>query len=429
LQNAADSIALAAARKLNGTAAGIAAADASAYDIAVYSKVGLTTNLRWNSNALMFAGAPDAPASEWLTAGAIGAAAAAKVRYVRVDLRVLSESMRSLQPMLMGAVGAAVDSVNLGTVAVAGPTALSVTPLAICAMSMNASETRTNRGTPDVPELVNYGFRFGVGYNLLNLNPGGTTAEYFLVDPLHSPGAGGTAFNEAGVAPFMCAGMVAYPVIGNGTLHLRRPGAFNQWQQLNSRFNIYSGTPACNPVTAPPDRNIKNYTGANANWITRVPTNVTADSTTATGTLRTIADTAPWPLPSPLPAPGKYGVRWAYGPARTPAGANLASTTFATLYPANAADSIKPGYPSAGPYAAGGASYGVTVATGQANRRVLNIPLLNCSTVGTGTQTQGSVLAIARFFLTAPASATEVPGEFAGIVTEAGLPAAIGLHR
>ena len=428
LQNVADSIALAAAQKLNGTAAGITAADNSACDIAVQARVGLGTLLRWNSNALTFASAPDAPESEWQTAGALGTTASAGARYARVDLRVLSESMRSMQPMFLGVVGVSAETVNLGTVAVAGPTALAVTPLAICAMSTKASDTRTNPGTPDVAELVNYGFRFGVGYNLLNLNPGGTTAEYFLVDPIHAPGAGGT-FSETSVAPFMCAGMVAYPVIGTGTIGLRRPGAFNQWQQLNSRFNIYAGAPACNPVTAPPDRNIKNYTGANANWMNQVPTNVTADSTTASGTLRTIADAAPSPPPSPLPAPGKYGIRWAYGPAKTPAGGNLAYTTFATLYPANGANTLKSGYPAAGPYTTGGSSYGVTVATGQANRRLLNIPLLNCATVGTGAQTHGSVVAIARFFLTAPASATEVPGEFAGIVTEARLPAAIGLHR
>jgi hypothetical protein len=49
----------------------------------------------------------------------------------------------------------------------------------------------------------------------------------------------------------------------------------------------------------------------------------------------------------------------------------------------------------------------------QTNRRVLYVPLLQCP-VSAGQYAQATVLAYGKFFLTAKASATEVPAEFAG---------------
>ena len=44
------------------------------------------------------------------------------------------------------------------------------------------------------------------------------------------------------------------------------------------------------------------------------------------------------------------------------------------------------------------------------------MPLLACP-VAAGVNVEGTVLAVARFFLTAQASATELPGEFAGVLS------------
>ena len=50
------------------------------------------------------------------------------------------------------------------------------------------------------------------------------------------------------------------------------------------------------------------------------------------------------------------------------------------------------------------------------------MPLLACP-IAAGTQVTGSVLAVARFLLTARATATVVPAEFAGILGAADLTA------
>lgn len=424
LQNAADSIAVGAAQALNGTPGGIAAAADRAFRMSLGMRVGLSSELAWNSAALSFAGSPDAPESDWLPVYAAGPAAAT-LRYVRVDMNALDDSTRLVQPVLMGALGAGLEPINLAPVVVAGPTAGNITPLAICAMSDKASDTRANPGNP---ELIQYGFRFGVGYNLLELNPGGSGAgEYFYVDPMHVASGDMTSFDETAVAPFMCTGTVGYAAFANGKARLRRPGSFNLWPQLNSRFGTYGGTPACNPVAAPPDSNIRSYAGANASWLTQPPTRLAAKPSTATGKLRTIADDPP-PL-SAATVPGDYGILWAYGPAKTPSGAPVALAAFGALYPSTPAGSIKggSGYTSAGAYLSGGYS-AAPAATGRPRRRLLYIPLLRCP-VPAGAQVEGDVVAIARFLLTAPASATEVPAEFAGTVNDAALPAAIGLLR
>lgn len=425
LQNAADSIALAAAQPLNGTAAGVTLAVDRATRVAMNLRVGLGALLEWDGNALTFASTPDAPPAEWQTAGALGAAAAT-VRYARVDMGVLGESMREVQPVLMGALGFS-SPINLGTVAVAGPAALQVTPLAVCAMNTDAAAIRDNAGSP---ELVQYGFRTGVGYNLLNLNPSGSgTAAYFYVDPIHATGAGAGSFDDATVAAFMCTGTVGYPAFLEGKVRLRRPASFDLAPQLNSRFGTYGGTPACNPLAAPPDTNIKSYAGTNANWLTRQPTRLTAKPTDPPGPLRTIADNAP-PLPAAT-APGDYGILWAYGPARNATG-SVAASSFPSLYPSTPAGSIKsssPTYPVKGPYQTGGATFGLAPsAAGRANRRLLHIPLVRCTNPAE-TMVQGEVVAIGRFLLTAPASATEVPAEFVGIVTAAAVPARTGLSQ
>lgn len=409
LQNAADSIAIAAAVKLDGTSAGISLAALRASQIASTLRVNLATPLAWRSAALRFGPNPDG--TDWRSASA-AAGDAANMRYVRVNLADLDEEMREMRPLLMGAFGGSAV-VEVTPVAVAGPTALQVAPLAICAMSTTATATRVNPGSPDVAETVRYGLRPGVGYNLLDLNPNGITPEYFLVDPVRAPAAPLVAFDDNTVAPFMCTGRLAYPAIGSGPLHVRRPGSFGLAQQLNSRFEQ---VPACNLASAPPDTNVREYTGENASWMTVRPTLAYAQRTTVGGKLRTIADLPP-SLPASTPD-AAYGTRWAYN---VPRGQLAAS--FPTLYPSTPANTVA--MPLDAPYV----TPGYTTASpqpGRPNRRLLHVPLMNCSVTG---GTPSAVLAIGRFLMTARATATEVPAEFVGIVSEAALGTAIGLYR
>ncbi|WEF32317.1 pilus assembly protein TadG-related protein [Pseudoduganella chitinolytica] len=411
LQNAADSIAIAAALKLDGTGAGISQAVLRASQVAQTLNIDLATPLQWRSAALRFG--PSADGSDWRSASAASTGAAA-LRYVRVDLAELDEEMRVMRPLMMGAFGAD-SAVEVVPVAVAGPMALQVAPLAICAMSAAPTATRTNPGPPDIAETVRYGLRPGIGYNLLDLNPNGTTPEYFLVDPVHAPGTPAAAFDDGAVAPFMCSGTLAYPAVGSARVHVRRPVAFNLWRELNSRF---APNAACNVASAPPDTNMRDYTGANASWMSVRPTRATAQRSTVGGKLRTVADLPP-PTPASTPD-ADYGIRWAYGVPRGQAAAN-----FATLYPSTPGVTVA--MPLDGPYATPGYTT-APAQPGRPNRRLLHVPLLSCP-VAAGTHAQASVVAFARFLLTAPASATEVPGEFVGIVSEAALVTAIGLHR
>lgn len=411
LQNAADSIAIAAAAKLDGTSTGIAQAALRASQIAQKLSIDLGTPLQWRSAALRFGPAPDG--TDWRSASA-ASANAALLRYVRVDLADLDEEMRVMRPIMMGAFGAD-NAVGLAPVAVAGPMALQVAPLAICAMSTTAAATRVNPGAPDVAETIRYGLRPGIGYNLLDLNPNGTTAEYFLVDPVHAPGTPAVSFGDTNVAPFMCSGTVAYPAVGTGRLHVRRPEGFTLWRQLNSRFGQQA---VCNVASAPPDANVRDYSGMNATWMAVRPTRATALRSTAGGKLRTIADLPP-PTPGSTPD-ADYGIRWAYNVPR-----NQLAASFPTLYPSSPANTVS--MPADGPYLAPAFATAPAL-PGRTGRRLLHVPLLACP-VSAGTYAQASVVAFARFLLTAPASAAEVPGEFIGIVSEAALGAGIGLYR
>jgi len=418
LQNAADSIALAAALRLNGTAAGVTAAGTQAQDLARSLAAGGGTRLTWSDSALRFSNDPDAADSAWLSA-ATAAAAPAAIRYARVDTRQLAGAPGVMQPYFMGVLGAALPPIDVGGVAVAGPHALNVVPFAICAMG---PPTQTRVNSVAVQELVEYGFRYGVGYNLLRLNPapGAAAGEYFLLDPIAPPGTPSLPANtdDSQIGPFICAGKLAYVNLLGGAANLRRPGGFTLSSHFNSRFG---STPSCNADAAPPDANIRAYTAAQAPWMNNAAALQTAQSTPAGAAgqpLRTIADPAP---PLPAVAPGLYGVLWAYGPALRAAPPNAAFTTanWPTLYPAAPAISGI-GWPGAGlpPYR--NPAYSTApLQAGRSFRRLLYVPLLACP-VPAGQYVSASVLAVARFLMTAPATATELSAEFAGVL---GVPA------
>jgi hypothetical protein len=425
MQQIADTAALSAAQQLDGTAAGVReafeAAEASTFERQVK---GVWRYFWLNESTMSFAADP---AGSWLDYAAAQAAPLA-MRYVRVDLASQGGGYTSL-PRAFGAFlgGSAVTTV--GARATAGPNGLRVLPLAICAASNTPLATRPNGGGAN--ERVEYGFRYGVGYNLLALNPaaGAGSGEYFLVDPLSPPGSAALASSteDSQVAPFMCAGKLAYPSLA-GALHLRRGAAFGLWRQLNSRFNVYGGDNPCNPYDAPPDSNVREYRGAQANWMSSNPPHAAAEaSTPAAGQpLMTVADGAPV---LPAIAPARYGTLWAYGAARKSDGGTFATWHWSALYPSTSA--MTSGTPWPGnfypvpPYINTNFSTAPVGNPGRPRRRLLYVPLLSCP-VAAGVNVEGTVLAVARFLLTAQASASEVPGEFAGILSAAEVAALAG---
>ena len=108
-----------------------------------------------------------------------------------------------------------------------------------------------------------------------------------------------------------------------------------------------------------------------------------------------------------------------------PAGgfSTFSTTDWSTLY--NPGGPVAQSYPGTTPYQANGGS---ATYKSYRNTRVLNIPLLRCP-VPAGTSATATVLGIAKFFMTVPASSSAVFAEFAGMNTETALGGNARLYR
>jgi hypothetical protein len=424
LQNLADAAALAAAGPLDGTAAGVTAAANRAGAVAAAHKVGYWSPVVWSDAALSFASTPFAPAGAWQSLAAAQAAPAGLL-FARVDSAKLDAATGSVALTFMRALlPATAADPQLGASAVAGRASLKMTPLAVCAMGP-ATAQRVN--PPATAELVEYGFRRGVGYNLLNLNPNATTPVYYYVNPLDPPGAAGALANlaPAVLAPFVCSGTMALARIGSASISVAPgPATFPLAAELNSRFDQNMGV-NCQPSVAPPDKNIKAYTGSGAGWWMNVtPAGQTAAAQTGAASLATVADTAP---PVAGVAAADYGPLWSYAAAAAwsaaPPYTALATSKWSALYPGVPAAPAAVAYPAQRPYfTTAGSNFQAPnpARKGLANRRVLNIALLSCP-VPASANSLAQVLAVGQFFMTAPATGAAVSGEFAGVVDEQAL--------
>lgn len=445
LQTLANAVALAAARELNGTAAGVGnavSAAASAADTFHYQYNRLP--IPWSAEALRFAAAPGASDSGWTDAAGASAAPAAML-YARVDTGALDSALGSVTALFWRAAGNAPATLRVSGRAVAGRLTIPVTPLAICAQSATPAASRANSANPAYNELAEFGFRRGVSYNLMNLNPNGLAPENFLIDPLSAPGVAGAPgnFATAVVGPFVCAGSMLMPGVTGGTLHVQRNFPLAAlYPHLNSRFDDYSGG-YCQPEPAPPDRNIKAFAFGSIGWMSPAAATQTAASWTSGGTrLWTRAD----PLPGDASnTAAQYGPLWAYAravpysayaakPVEPAAGyTSFATSAWSSLYTPGAPAATS-GYPvasaSSTPYiSTSGSNFQAPAAArqpGVAGRRVLNVALLACP-VPAGATASATVLGIGRFFMTVPATATSISAEFAGAAPAASLTGTVEL--
>ncbi|HEX7987011.1 MAG TPA: pilus assembly protein TadG-related protein [Duganella sp.] len=438
LRTIANVAAMAAARSLNGTATGIdnALAQAAVAMSALkykYDREGIS----WNDAALSFSSSPNGAWLDHASArGAPNGLAYARAATGNLDigvielffLRVMSDSLRSA---------------DVQVTAVAGRSTIDVVPLAVCALSNVEAATRANPGPPANVELVQYGFRRGVAYDLMQLNPNGTVPENFIIDPFSPPGTAGTIGNlaTAFVGPYVCTGQLAMPRVFGGTITVGRPFPLaSLFNQLNSRFDQYSGS-LCSNVTAPPDTNIRSFAFATATpWMTVAPTGQVAASTTTGSQLRTVADPLTKPVGTTAPM---YGPLWTYaravpyssyvpGSVEPTAGyVAFATSAWGTLY-GPAGPTATASYPagSSTPYkATNGANFLAPAAAhkGSANRRVLNVALLSCP-VGGGALNAATVLGVGKFLMTVPATATSLYAEFGGLAAEQTLDGAVELY-
>lgn len=437
LQNVADSAALAAAPELNGTQQGIENAlvkAASRFSISAdwpatyqYS----TRRMSWAESAIEFGSSPAGP---WRVAQD------AKARpdgllYVKVDTRGLDPSYGELNVSFLQVFSNA-SVVSTSARAVAGRSAIKVTPLGICAMR---DEARRNHNG----ELEEYGFRRGVGYNLLDLNrPGASVGQTFTVNPLVSA----TPITDVDtLAPFVCTGTMAMARLTGGKVTVSPSFPISSlYYHLNSRFGSYTAPRSpCDARTAPADANIKEYTyDGGSPWMNVQPEGQSANRLETPERRWTVA--GPDTVPSETTG-AQFGPLWSYAKAvrypsdeaadePEPAGgfSTFDTTQWETLYVSGLRESTTTPYPSnpATPtpysYTSGTIFFKGPSGTNKSirGRRILNLPLLACPVSGSKAQ----VLGIGKFFMTRTATASALYGEFAGLVPEQNLGTQVELY-
>lgn len=425
LQSVADSAALAAAATLDGTQDGIdramteAAQAASGYNFSYNSQ-----SVSWSPGALTFGTTADGGADGWVS-GETAKVKPGKIFFARVDTSALADDHGYVQNFMMPVLSSTLAQTKVTSAAVAGRDTLNVLPLAICA-NANTKASALPSG-----ELGEYGFRRGVSYDLMNLNPGGRSPENFLVNPIAPAGTVGTTMKDRMdvVAPFVCTGKMAVPTLQDGEMTVERGFPISAlYQHLNSRFGTY--TSPCQPSSAPADPNLRQFDLTNATWMKFKPDGQAANPLPDPEPLLTVAEnpagatkTAYGPLWSYARA-AKYASYLAYGGLEPAAGyATFNATDWATLY--NPGQPVAQSYPATTPYQSTG---GALVYKSLRNTRVLRVPLLSCP-VSAGSKVTATVLGIGKFFMTVPASSTALYAEFAGIDSEAAMGSNARLYR
>jgi Flp pilus assembly protein TadG len=446
LQGLADAAALAAARELNGTSTGISNALTAANNVATSFRYRYNRQaVSWSSAALRFAASATTADSAW--ADSAGAQATPlSMMYAKVDTSALAGDAGLVSTVFIRVADNGRRSVITAARAVAGRVSTQVLPLAICALSTSPAAARLNvSGNTAYNELVEFGFRRGVAYDLMNLNPAGTAPENFLIDPLAPPGISGAQAHFATdvVGPFVCNGQLPMPTVMGAGLTLQRGFPLTVLKDhLNSRFDDYSGN-ACSPEAAPPDSNVKPYLNSAISWMSPTAAVQTA------GTWQTGAKL--WTRADPLPGDASnsaslYGPLWSFARAVPYANYNaqpvepangypgFAPTAWSRLYTPN------PPAPSAYPAASltstpylqlNDSNYAKSPTShppGIAKRRVLNVALLACP-VAAGAMASASVVGIGRFFMTVPATGSVLSAEFAGTATPGSLSGTVELQR
>jgi hypothetical protein len=244
LQNVADTVALSAAHELDGTAAGMNAALTTASQRFLQGAGRFTyhygkATMTWSDAAIEFASSPSGP---WRPVGD-AMTNPANLLYVQVDTAGLDTEYGTVATLFLSTFTDIRDAFTSAR-AVAGRSAIKVTPLGICAMR---DEAHRNHGG----ELEEFGFRRGVSYNLLDLNlPGATTGQTFIVNPVAQAMP---ITDVATLAPFVCTGTLAMSRLSGGAVKVSASFPIDKlWQQLNSRFGTYgTGATACDARTAP----------------------------------------------------------------------------------------------------------------------------------------------------------------------------------
>lgn len=400
LQNAADASALSGAKELNGRVTGINNAISRAIETAGRNKYNLNSRALVITSANIRVGAcPAAGCMVPITSITTDALAANKT-FLEVDTG--SQSMNTWFAQVLSSV-----TTNMSTlaVAVAGKYAADITPIAICRM-------------PDTGTVNEFGYERGVSYKVSDANPIGP-GTMFWIDPESNVSGVCTVTNTNDTRPYVCAGKTGFtPVIG-GTVNTNTGVSTPQLEALDSRFDSYGAQGQCDPATAPPDTNIREYrydyngAGTAKSWMGTDPVQqgmTFVDGDDPTQPCSPSNHCKPKPYSQRVIA--DHGVLWSR---YRPSGRTV--TDWPTLYYGNTATS----YPEASPYEQGSGDFFEAPSVSHAGvpgRRVLNMVIVECSAAG-GVCRPAEVLAVGRFFMQRKsnvASDREIYVEFGGLL-------------
>lgn len=449
LQNTADAAALAGALELNQTLAGVQAASVRALAVAQANAVNYAAGITITEDHLAVGNCPEDGCMVPISSITSEVLASGKT-FLRVQIP--SGNM----PTFFGrfipttSAGGFANTNTFGS-AVAGRFLAQITPLGVCAVDLTRGGRRANpplSGLPD--ELTEFGFRRGISYNLPQLNPlSGASGDPIWINPLSAPPStcSPSSSSATNLHPFVCSGTSTVAAAVPGFVYANTGGSYGPMERaLNSRFDDFTGGNACDPASAPPDINIKEFLapppapgsiGLPREWMEPDPTqqSITLDPLTM--------------KPLLAPTQSQHGALWSFSRAVQASGTAPNATAGApyeasaahwnALYAGNAPSAAYPASVPRPPFPddpdVHPAPYRSTTGNffeapnpsrpGVMNRRVLNVAIIDCSSLVSGSGLSCAalpVVGIGRFFMQRKADLTggtkRIDAEFAGLMSE-----------
>lgn len=401
LQNAADAAALAGAKELNGTASGVASAVTKAVEIAKQNRYDFSKPVAITIDNIRVGNCPDPdkappgpPVCVMVSALSVTTDSAAANKYF-IEVDTHQQNLDAWVAPIWN-----IFTTSTFGMAVAGRYMVDITPIAMCALDV--SKCPPPVGTCTTPPCE-CGYEIGKAYDVAKVNKeaGGINPGTILyIDPL-ATSANCTVTNTNDGRPFICQGKAAVNANIGGKVYTNTGNSDPFFAALDSRFNDYPSQGKCDPTTAPPDENVKEYLWGNLNnpatsWMTIPPllTTQTANVTSGSGV-----------PPVPVLADNQ-GVVWSFvRPEGNPIATRSVNTSIYLASPWTPYTNL------------------VTAPTGggaafkKPDRRVLNMIVVACPSLGPGVCQETIVAGVGRFLMQRKAN---TPSSDQGIFVEYG---------
>ncbi len=445
LQNGADAAALAGAKELDGSAPGVQDAITAAVAVARKNNFDLQNKpvgtQATEGGLIISVGSCPSDNCMVLASTITTNADAANKTFLKVDTRDPNVDRRL--DTWFAPIWGILKTGTFG-MAVAGRYTIQVTPMGVCLVREDASQTPHRCGLPGGPDQE-CGFIRGVAYNLPDLNPLSNGVPLWINPIDTAPGpCDENNGNSPIMAPFVCTGQSTTIMTLPGVVWVNTGAQSDMNVPFNSRFGDYSGAHACNPAAAQPDTHVSEFvctkTGPGQtpdrcenNPPSPAPRDWIDTTNNTTPTIQSIEISSltrkPFNYPTRLSPEissnfSKYGTLWSYSKEYDFINnSEYTPSDWSNLYGGDAQS-----YPATSPYLASPSGTGVE------NRRVLNLAIIDCEHVTSipGQQCQQTlpVLAIGKFFMQRRADLpNRLFGEFAGILAPPMPPSEIRLYR